>query len=128
MPVGVQCPISSSLGEFPAIGIGSGVLDFRPYWCPSPFPLLSILGVFHSLLSTIGFQSCFFFMADVSPPIRSQVSMSVCIYVRRDACVYVFMYALCEVNVFFIYVGLLNEIQLNLRIFKLIAATVKSIC
>src|SRR6218665_3690222 len=37
MPVGVQCPISSSLGEFPAIGIGSGVLGFRPYWCPSPF-------------------------------------------------------------------------------------------
>src|SRR6218665_2439150 len=35
MPVGVQCPISSSLGEFPAIRIGSGVLGFRPYWCPS---------------------------------------------------------------------------------------------
>src|SRR6218665_2688650 len=33
------------------IGIGSGVLGFRPYWCPSPFPSLSIpvLGVFHSL-------------------------------------------------------------------------------
>src|SRR6218665_304448 len=45
MPVGVQCPISSSLGEFPSyIGIGSGVLGFRPYWCPSPFPSLSILG------------------------------------------------------------------------------------
>src|SRR6218665_1743321 len=29
MPLGVQCPISSSLGEFPAIGIGSGVLGFR---------------------------------------------------------------------------------------------------
>src|SRR6218665_2876979 len=43
MPVGVQCPISSSLGEFPAIGIGSGVLGFRPYWCPSPFHSLSIL-------------------------------------------------------------------------------------
>src|SRR6218665_2905791 len=34
MHVGVQCPISSSLSEFPAIGIGSGVLGFRPYWCP----------------------------------------------------------------------------------------------
>src|SRR6218665_1105699 len=22
--------------SFPAIGIGSGVLGFRPYWCPSP--------------------------------------------------------------------------------------------
>src|SRR6218665_165947 len=58
MPVGVQCPISSSLGEFPAIGIGSGVLGFCPYWCPSPFPSLPMLGVFHSLLSAIGFQSC----------------------------------------------------------------------
>src|SRR6218665_2311839 len=43
MPTGVQCPISSSLGEFPAIGIGSGVLGFRPYWCSSPFPSLPSL-------------------------------------------------------------------------------------
>src|SRR6218665_1943773 len=57
--------------SFPAIGIGSGVLGFRPYWCPSSFPSSSILRVFHSLLSAIGFQSCFFFTADVSPPIRS---------------------------------------------------------
>src|SRR6218665_3537147 len=41
--------------SFPAIGIGSGVLGFRPYWCPSSFPSPSILGVFHSLLSAIGF-------------------------------------------------------------------------
>src|SRR6218665_3710628 len=76
MPVGVQCPISSSLGEFPpAIGIGSGVLGFRPYWCPSPFFSPSILGVFHSILSAIGFQSCFFFTADVSPPIRSTLRL-----------------------------------------------------
>src|SRR6218665_1854784 len=59
MPVGVQCRISSSLGEFP------GYWDWL--WCPSPFPSLSKLGVFHSFLSTIGFQSCFFFTADVSP-------------------------------------------------------------
>src|SRR6218665_144581 len=51
--------------SFQAIGIGSGVLGFRPYWCPSPFPSPFILGVFHSLLSAIGFQSCFFFTADV---------------------------------------------------------------
>src|SRR6218665_3083477 len=57
--------------SFPAIGIGSGVLGSRPYWCPSPFPLPSILGVFHSLLSAIGFHTCFFFTADVSPPIWS---------------------------------------------------------
>src|SRR6218665_1693342 len=48
-PVGVQCPMSSSQGEFPAIGIDCGVLGFRPYWCPSPFPSPSILDVFHSL-------------------------------------------------------------------------------
>src|SRR6218665_2508245 len=66
MPVGVQCPASlPHYVSFPAIGIGSGVLGFRPYWCPSTFPSLSILGVFHSLLSAIGFQSCFFFTADV---------------------------------------------------------------
>src|SRR6218665_3282401 len=75
MPVGVQSPISSSLGEFPAIGIGFGVLGFRPYWCPSPFPSLSMLCVFYSLLSAIGFQSCFFFTADVSPPIRSTLHL-----------------------------------------------------
>src|SRR6218665_1582516 len=67
MPV----PSLPHIVSFPAIGIGSGVLGFRLYWCPSPFPLPSILGVFHSLLSAIGFQSCFFFTADVSPPIRS---------------------------------------------------------
>src|SRR6218665_116940 len=35
MPVGV--PSLSHYVSFPAIGIGSGVLGFRPYWCPSPF-------------------------------------------------------------------------------------------
>src|SRR6218665_1686069 len=66
---------SHSPGAVPAIGIGFGVLGFRPYWCPSPFPSLSILGAFHSLLSAIGFQSCFFFTADVSPPIRSTLHL-----------------------------------------------------
>src|SRR6218665_2925520 len=73
--VEVQCPISSSLGEFPSYWDWSGVLGFRPYWCPSSFPSLSILGVFHSLLSAIGFQSCFFFTADISPPIRSTLHL-----------------------------------------------------
>src|SRR6218665_2077103 len=75
MPVGVQCPISSSLGEFPSY------LD--RLWCPglSPvlvsiaLPSLSILDVFHSLLSAIGFQSCSFFTVDVSPPIRSTLHL-----------------------------------------------------
>src|SRR6218665_114383 len=36
---------------------------------------LPYFGVFHSLLSAIGFQSCFFFTADVSPPIRSTLHL-----------------------------------------------------
>src|SRR6218665_892962 len=39
------------------------------------FPSPSILCVFHSLLSAIGFQSSFFFTADVSPPIRSTLHL-----------------------------------------------------
>src|SRR6218665_3712519 len=74
--VGVQCPISSSLDEFSS------------YWdwlrCPGltsvlvsialPFAF-HILGVFHSLLSAIGFRSCLFFTADVSPPILSALHL-----------------------------------------------------
>src|SRR6218665_2879380 len=59
MPVEVQCPISSSLGEFPSYWDWlwtSGVLGFRPYWFPSPFPSLSILGVFHSLFLPLDFN------------------------------------------------------------------------
>src|SRR6218665_650438 len=67
MPVEVPSRHIGALQRFSAIGIGSGVLPgFRPYWCPSPFPTPSILVVFHSLLSAIGFQSCFFFTTDVS--------------------------------------------------------------
>src|SRR6218665_3246546 len=60
MSVRVQCPISSSLGEFPSY--------WDWLWCPGLSPILvsialPILGVFHSLLSAIGFQSCFFFAA-----------------------------------------------------------------
>src|SRR6218665_3638675 len=42
--------------SFPAIGIGSGVLGFRPYWCSSPFPSPSILDVFHSLFLPLDFN------------------------------------------------------------------------
>src|SRR6218665_2875479 len=45
-PVGVQCPLTPSLGEFQVIGTGYGILAFRPYWCPSPFPLPSIYRCF----------------------------------------------------------------------------------
>src|SRR6218665_1951837 len=41
-PVGVQCPLTSSLGEFLGYWAGSGILGYRPCWCPSPFSLPSI--------------------------------------------------------------------------------------
>src|SRR6218665_854261 len=66
--------------SFPAIGIGSGVLGFRPYWCPLPFPSLSILGVFHSLLSDVGFQLCFPFAL-----ILRWISIVFLLYGRRIA-------------------------------------------
>ena len=37
-PVGVQCPLSSSLGEFQAVRNGSGNLSFLLCWCPSDTP------------------------------------------------------------------------------------------
>src|SRR6218665_997186 len=75
MPVGVQCPISSSLGEFPSY--------WDWLWCPGLSPVLVSITLpfafhtwcFHSLLSAIGLQSCFFFTADVSPPIRSTLHL-----------------------------------------------------
>src|SRR6218665_3192421 len=48
--------------SFPAIGIGFGVLGFRPCWCPSPFPSLSILGVFHSLFNIYNWISIVFLL------------------------------------------------------------------
>src|SRR6218665_2274005 len=41
-PVGAQCPLTSSLDEFLGYRDGSGILGFRPCWCPSPFPSPSI--------------------------------------------------------------------------------------
>src|SRR6218665_3015225 len=35
VPVGVQCPLTSSLGEFPGYRVGSGILSFSPCWCLS---------------------------------------------------------------------------------------------
>src|SRR6218665_1180111 len=55
--------------SFPAIGFGSGVLGFRPYWRPSSFQTCC----FPFALSAIGFQSCFFFT--VSPPTRSTLHL-----------------------------------------------------
>ena len=58
-PVGVQCPLTSSLGEFPGYWAGSGILGFRPCWCPLPFPSTSISRCFSIRSSSlaIGFHS-----------------------------------------------------------------------
>src|SRR6218665_3826925 len=61
MPVGVQCPISSSLGEFPS--------SWDWLWCPGLSPVLV------SIAFPFLFQSYFFFTADVSPPIRSTLHL-----------------------------------------------------
>src|SRR6218665_2579854 len=61
MPVGVQCPISSSPGEFPSY--------WDWLWCPGLSPVsvsITLPFAFHTCyfpfaLSAIGFQSCFFF-------------------------------------------------------------------
>src|SRR6218665_2343527 len=76
-PVGVQCPLASSLGTFLGHWADSGILGIRPCWCPSPFPLPSISRCFsiHSSSPAIGFYSCFFFMAYVSAPIRSTLHL-----------------------------------------------------
>jgi len=51
-------PLVSNVFSFPhsvsfqAIGTGSGILGYRPCWCPSPFPFrLPYLGIFHSLFT-----------------------------------------------------------------------------
>src|SRR6218665_2571186 len=49
MPVGVQCPLSFSLGEFPSYWDWLWCPLLSPILCPSPFPSPSILDVFHSL-------------------------------------------------------------------------------
>src|SRR6218665_187065 len=71
MPVGVQCPASlPHIGEF---GIAMALVSWAFARIGVHRPSLRFrLDVFHSLLSAIGFQSCFFFTADVSPPIRSR--------------------------------------------------------
>src|SRR6218665_3869999 len=72
LSVGVQCPLTSSLGEFQAIATGSA-------WCPGLLPVLLSIAFFlrlfhisvfsiHPSLPAIEFHSCFFFMADVSAP------------------------------------------------------------
>src|SRR6218665_378299 len=60
VPVGVQCPLTSSLGEFLGYWAGSGILGYRPCWRPSPFPSPSISRCFSIHSSpAIGFHSFF---------------------------------------------------------------------
>src|SRR6218665_36359 len=68
MPVGIQCPISSSLREFPSY--------WDWLWCPGLSPVLVSIALpfafhwcFHSLLLAIGFQSCFSATATSKHPI-----------------------------------------------------------
>src|SRR6218665_2395065 len=59
-PVGVQCPLTSSLGEFLGYWADSGILGYYPCWCPRLSLRLPYLGVFPFTLSpAIGFHSCF---------------------------------------------------------------------
>ena len=62
-PIGVQCTLTLSLGEFP------GYWGFRPCWCPLPFPSPSISWCFfiHSSSPTIGFHSSIFTVVIYTP-------------------------------------------------------------
>src|SRR6218665_2541753 len=76
-PVGVQCSLTSSLGEF------SGYLGLVPVsWATARvgvYHFSSLLSIWtisrrfsiHSSSPAIGFNSCFFFITDVPAPIRS---------------------------------------------------------
>ena len=64
-PVGAQCPLTSSLGEFLGYWAGCGILGFRPCWRPSPFPSPSISQcfLFTFLYLPLDFIRLFFMVA-----------------------------------------------------------------
>src|SRR6218665_1112572 len=69
-PVGAHCPLAFSLGEFLGyIGTRSGILGFRPCWCPSPFPSPSISRcfIFTLLRLSLDFIRLFFTVAVSAP-------------------------------------------------------------
>src|SRR6218665_3156525 len=72
-PVGVQCPITSSLGEFPDYWDWLWYPGLPPVLVSIAFPFAFHISVFSFPFSSpaIGFHSCFFFTTDVSAPIRS---------------------------------------------------------
>src|SRR6218665_1177862 len=72
-PVSVQCPLTSSLGEFPGYWDWLWYPGLPPVFVSIAFPFAYNISVFvhpHSS-PAIGFNSCFFFTTDVSAPIRS---------------------------------------------------------
>src|SRR6218665_207365 len=68
-PSNANVPSLPDQVSFQTIRAGSGILDFRPCWCPSPFPLPSISRCFtiHTSSPAIVFHSCFFFTASLHP-------------------------------------------------------------
>src|SRR6218665_2747191 len=65
-PVGVQCPLTSPLGEFQSRLLGwlwYPAMGYRPCWCPSPFPSPSIYRYIsmHSLFFTCYWISFVFY-------------------------------------------------------------------
>src|SRR6218665_907426 len=77
LPIDVQCPLTSSLGEFSCYWDWlryPGLLPVLVSITFSPFP--SISWCFSINFSpAVGFHSCFFFMIDVSAPNRSTVHL-----------------------------------------------------
>src|SRR6218665_665684 len=76
-PVGVQCPITSSLGEFPGYGDWLRYPGLPPVLVSiafSPSPSISRCFHIHSP-PAIRFHQCFLFTTDVSAPIRSTLHL-----------------------------------------------------
>ena len=68
-PVGVQCPLTSSLDEF-GTGSGSGLSPVFVSIAFSPFALPILVFSIHSS-PVVGFYTCFFLTTDISAPNRS---------------------------------------------------------
>src|SRR6218665_412761 len=68
-PIGAQCPLTSSLGEFLGYWDWLWYPGFRPCWCPSPFPSPSIsrFFLFTLLHQPLDFIRLFFTMAVSAP-------------------------------------------------------------
>src|SRR6218665_252380 len=73
-PVSVQCPLTSSPGEFPGYGEWLWYPGLPPVMVFIAFPFAFHISRFFSIHSSspaIGFHSCFFFTTKVSAPIHS---------------------------------------------------------